>query len=200
MRDNLHALLGVEGFSDEKVSFDRLYEIDSVMTIIGQFERLLNRNPSEEVLFDFIKDNPLFLHIFSPKRVFYKAPILSKYKTDITILNQNGELLFIELEKADTPLLTKNGEINAKFQHAISQIHDWLYDFENHKAAVLDCLGVDMKEVSKARGVAILGRDSNHKSEHLRKLKWKTFDKVSFLTYDDLLRNLVSLRPLLRVL
>ena len=78
-------------------------------------------------------------------------------------------------------------------QHALDQVRDWLHTADEHRAAVLNCLGLQPDDVSAISGVVILGRDRDYKEDHLRKLKWTGFGRIAFFTYDDLLRSLVSL-------
>lgn len=197
IRENLHVFLGRE-HSDDQAILERYYELESVEFIMNQFESLLSKIPEEEKILDFIKANTILLHQFSPKRIFYKSPILSKYKTDITILSQKNELLLIELENAATRLMKKNGGLAAPLQHALDQVHNWLDEVDDHKVAVLDCIGLKPEEVSKISGAVILGRDMQYSQDHLRKLKRRDFNRISFHTYDDLLRSLGTLIPLMR--
>lgn len=107
IRENLHALLGKVFTNKPEVSFTKLYEIAVLEEISKKLSALLNSEPEEEVLQKFIQENPILLEQFSPKEIFYKAPILTKNKTDIVIRNQKNELLLIELEKTNTLLLKK---------------------------------------------------------------------------------------------
>lgn len=192
LRRNMHGLLG-RNYTQGDVSFTRLYEKDALEKIANDFINLLNLDPLEEVAYQFIKDNPILLHQFSPKRIFYKPSILSKYKADIVILNQKKELLLIELEKSGTRILKKDGGLTADVQRPFTQVNEWLHMIEEEKSAVLRGMDLIPSDVSKIRGIIIMGRNKGYDDEHFRKFNWTDFGKIDFYTYDDLLNSLIIL-------
>lgn len=193
LRKNMHVFLGQTPTPHGNISVTRMYEKSALEDIRGRFLNLLDTDPTEEKVQQFIEEYPILLHQFSPQRILYKPPILSRYVTDIVILNHKKELILIELEKPGKKLLKQDGGITAETQHAFNQVNDWLYEIEQHRPAVLDCLCIGTNEVSKVKGAVIIGRESGYEQKHLLKLKWKDFGKVELLTYDDLLRNLGGL-------
>jgi hypothetical protein len=200
LRANLHALLGQPVVHDEEsipsghFSFERLYEENALELVCNQFDELLSREPIEGEILRFIRENPILLHRFSPARVFYEVPILTKYRADVVILTTNRDLLLIELEKAQTRLLKKDGGMAAEMRHAFDQVRDWLHVTEDHKLAVLDCMDLEPDSVGSIRGIVILGRDADYPPEHLRRLRWEDYGRTAFYTYDDILRDLTLLR------
>lgn len=193
LRKNMHVFLGQTLTPHGNISVTRMYEKSALEDIGGRFLNLLGTDPTEEQVQQFIEEYPILLHQFSPQRILYKPPILSRYVTDIVILNHKKELILIELEKPGKKLLKQDGGITAETQHAFNQVNDWLYEIEQHRPAVLDCLDIGTNEVSKVKGAVIIGRESGYEQKHLLKLKWKDFGKVELFTYDDLLRNLGGL-------
>ena len=195
MRENLHGLLGTTKRYKGEISLTRLYEKNALEVTYNQFDSLLKEEPVEEKIQTFIKKNPIILQQFSPERVWYKAPVLTKFDTDIVILNQKKELLFIELEKPQTRILTKKGEKAAPLTHAIHQCLDWLHMTEVHRSAVFECIDDNLQsnDVTAVRGIVVAGRDGTYDSKHVRKLKWADYGKITFFTYDDLLGDLASL-------
>lgn len=171
----------------------QLYREGVLKPCQAEFETLLNSEPDEETIQDFIEENRVLLLQFAPQMIFWKSPILTKYKTDITIHNNKRELILIELEKPSTRLLTKKSGVAAPLQHAIDQVSDWLQTVDDHKAAALECIGLKLENVTSVRGVVIAGRDDPYPATHIRKLKARDFGRISFFTYDDLLRNLAAL-------
>jgi hypothetical protein len=109
-KDNMPALLDNIVLDRDRISLTKMYETEVLENICSRFSDLLNRNPPEERVQEFIEGNPILLQHLSPVRMFYKSPILSKYNTDIVILNQKKELLLIELERPGIQLLKKTGE------------------------------------------------------------------------------------------
>lgn len=195
-RENGHWLINngvVLRGEGELEDFSRLYNSQPLEAITNEFAYLLDKNPSEQVIQEFIEDNPVLLHQFAAEKLFVKSPILSKYKTDFTVLSNNGDLILIEIERANLQLLKQDGGRSADLQHAFDQVRDWLHTAEHHRAAVLECMGVKSEEVTNIRGVVLAGRDGGYDSEHLRRLKWDTPNKVTFYTYDDLIRAMIVL-------
>ncbi|MBU1206396.1 MAG: DUF4263 domain-containing protein [Proteobacteria bacterium] len=186
IRSNLHGLLGQKRGSED-VTLIPSYERDALDTIRTNFCALLDQKESEEILQKFLEENPVLLHEFSPSLIFFKAPLLSFYKTDFTILSHAKELILIELEKPHTQILKKDGGVHSDLQHAFDQARNWLHTSDEHRLAVLECIRLDQKQVGSVRAVVIAGRDVENDPEHLRKLKGIDFGRIKFLTYDDLL-------------
>ncbi|MBI4748950.1 MAG: hypothetical protein HY774_10710 [Acidobacteria bacterium] len=62
-----------------------------------------------------------------------------------------------------------------------------------HRPAVLNCIGLDLKEVGAIQGIVIAGRNSGYNAEHLRRLKANDRGPIKVMTYDDLLIGLGNL-------
>jgi hypothetical protein len=125
-RTNLHAVLGTKTPWSDEVSFLPMYERGFLESVAAGLRHVLDGNPPEEALQVYFEQNPIVLHEFSSERTFAKAPVLTKYKTDFAILNSRHELVLVELEKADTRLMTVTGGVASPLQHAFDQVHDWL--------------------------------------------------------------------------
>jgi hypothetical protein len=121
-----------------------------------------------------------------------KKPVLSKYVADFMILNDRKELLLIEIEKPDTPLIRKNGAIRAELQQPITQVRDWISVFNDYRAAALSCVHLEMNDVAKIRGVVIAGKTPEDEAQE-RKLRSGFPGDLELYTYNDLLRNTVEL-------
>ena len=195
IRSNMHALLkhAVKPDGDKSLIEQYHNNVIDVKRIEFQFLLDLLDDTSEERVQQFLKDNPVFLSIFSPIKILFKAPILSKYKTDIVILNHKKELLLIELEKPGKSLLKRDGGISSELQHPFDQVRSWLDEVDEHRAAVLSGFDLSPSDVGLIRGVVIMGRDKGYNPEHLRKLKKRNFGDITFYTYDDLIMGLSSL-------
>ncbi|MBT5550388.1 MAG: DUF4263 domain-containing protein [Nitrospina sp.] len=190
LRRNFHALLGRKASEVNNKNIFLNYELSSLKTISINFLELLESNPREELLQQFINENPVLLHQFPSNKTFVKPPILTKYFADFGIVTPQKELVLIELEKTSTRLLKKNGDTAADLNHAFDQIRDWLHEADEHRLAFLDSLNIEKSEVSAIRGVVIAGRDKGNDAEDLRKLKGMDRGKITMLTYDDLLISL----------
>ncbi len=170
-----------------------MYEKSNLDTIALEFSELLERDPEEEEVQKYIEEHPVLLAQFSPLRIRYKSPILSRFKTDITVLSETGGLVLIELEKPSKRLLTKGGDETQHLQHALRQVRDWLHEVQEHRLATLDCLEMKSPEVRSVSALVIVGRDKDHDPERLRRLKSVDHGRyVQVLTYDDLLSGFVA--------
>ena len=193
IRRNLHGLLGQKNNDSHQAAFTPLYEASSLEDIRSNFLELLKANPKEELLQQFIQENPVLLHQFPAEEIFFKPPILTFFKADIGIVTHQKELILIELEKTSTKLIKRDGGLHSELNHAFDQVRDWLPIVDEHRLAVLDSLNIDRSMVSTIRGVVIAGRDIGYDAKHLRRHKGTDWGRITFLTYDDLLFSLDSL-------
>jgi hypothetical protein len=193
IRENMHALLGNVKRSSSNVSFTSLYDEDALQDICHRFKQLIDSNPLEERVQKFIEKNQVILQTFSPERLFFKKPILTFFETDFCIVNSKKELIFIEIEKPETPIMKQDGGMRSEMQHAINQVRDWLFTSKEERTSVLKCIGLKSEDINKIRGVVILGRDQGYDLEKLRKLKGHHLGEVEFYTYDDIISTLTNL-------
>lgn len=186
LRRQMHLLLDprLPSFSD--MSSSRLYEEQSVRRVLDAYNDVLISAKREEDVQVFLANNPLMLAVFAAVRIFPKARILSRYTTDFVILDHKRDLILIEIERPDTPLLTSKGNTAAPLQRAFDQVTDWLHVFREHRIATLECLGLNPKDVASIRGVVIAGRNLKDRHDDLRKLRGVDRGPVSFMTFDDL--------------
>jgi len=193
LRSNMHALLGQIDLNIKNLSFSTLYQRDAIDRISDDFLQLIKRNPKEEEIQQFLAGNPIVFHFLSPVRLFEKPPIHSKHQADFAILDSRGTLFFVEIERPDVLLLRKDGAASAEVEHAISQVRDWLFLYEKHRSAVLECLDLRDREVTRVRGLLIAGRNESCDAENLRKFKWQDRGAIDCMTYDDLLSIFAAL-------
>jgi hypothetical protein len=193
LRTGMHGLLsrsltpGNEGPCD----YVRLYEVTKLENDCRLLKTLLDQNAREEELQNFLEEHPMFFARFSASRLLPKPKILTKYVADFAILNQRKELLLIEIEKPNIRLLTKGGQITSDLQHAVTQVTDWIQEVNDFRTAVLNSLGMDLREVAVVRGVVIAGRSPTD-DEEARALRRAFSGNVDFYMYDDLLRDITG--------
>ena len=194
IRRNLHVALGhridVDG---EPARFSPLYERSTLESLRNAFSNLLSGNTPEEVVHQFIRENPVLLHRFSATQLYSKPSILTDYKADFVALGPNGELTLIELERPSLRLGLKGGGRSAPLQHAHDQVISWLAVCDNHRQAFLSSLSIPSESVTSIRGVVIAGREESCPPAILRHVKFGFQGRVSLLTYDDLLVGLDTL-------
>lgn len=191
LRRNLHLLLEHRNRQNELTS-TRMYEKRTLDVILRGYEELIYSDCVEEEIQKYIESNTIILQQFSPVKIFFKRPILSKHKTDFVILTSKKELLFIEIERPNIKLVVKSGAPSGHVNHAFDQVTDWLHTYEDHKIAVLDDLGIGRSEVTKTRGIVIAGNEKAYDPKDVDKLKWRS-KEIEFYTYNDIFRSLVNL-------
>jgi hypothetical protein len=189
----LYGLLGRRWLTSDQIDFVPLYQATALRSTRNNFINLISKNHPEEILQQFIAENPILLHQFPSSRIITKPKILTSYASDFGIVTPKKELLLIELEKTSTRLLKKSGGIAAPLSHAFDQVRDWLHEIDEHRLAVLDSLTINRDEVSVVRGVVIAGREAGYDAKALRKLQGADWGRITFMTYDDLLFALDAL-------
>ena len=148
IRSGLHVALGVTVGSVGSTNLIPLYNRDALLDICRKFSTVLDKNPKEEVIQDFIKENPLLLHQFPSTRILIKPKILTFFSADFAILTTQKELVLIEIEKANTRLLKKDGDEAADLTHAFDQVRNWLHVVAEHRLAVLAALEIQSGDVT----------------------------------------------------
>jgi hypothetical protein len=201
LRKGLHGLLGhlrVNAAELEEFSFQLLYDNVALRAIYNAARSLIYGDPTEQAVQSFLEQNPVLLGTFAPWRIVPKAPVLSLFRTDFLVISSSGHLRLVEIEKPSKALMRKNGVPSAEFTQALHQVQQWLAAVREHKAAVLDPLGIDSKRVTRVTGVLVMGRDDSCPPNQLAILKSSNRDEIEFYTYDDLLgafANLISTLP-----
>lgn len=194
VKRNLHGQLGhVLEPRGEQIDYGRLYEKVTISRVRDEFLRLINASPTEEQIQKFIEHNPILLHQFPAEKLFFKPPILTKFRADFGIVTPQKELVLVEIEPANLRLLKKDGDQTAGLQHAFHQVHSWLRVADDHRLAMLDSLNVGRDMVSRVRGVVIAGRNRGNDAADLHRLKGIDHGSVSLLTYDDLADSMATL-------
>jgi hypothetical protein len=192
-KDGLLTVGGTIPIAGQLLSMVPLYEQSAFRHIHERFGGLLDSDPEEEVIQQFIQETPAILHQFPALLMSFKTPILTRYRPDFAIVTAQKELILIEIENTRTRLLKKDGGIAAPLSHAFDRVESWLHVVNDHKLAILDALNVDRDMVSTVRGVVIAGRDKGQDAAHLKRLKGTDRGRVSFLTFDDLLFSVGAL-------
>jgi hypothetical protein len=77
IRRNLFGLLGRPILPINTVDFVPMYHAASLRSIFNGFAKLISNNPAEEILQQFINENPVLLHQFPSNRILVKPKILT---------------------------------------------------------------------------------------------------------------------------
>lgn len=154
-----------------------------------EFRRLLDSGQESDIQ-RYIETHHAFLSpISAANTILTQSPILTNYRADFVLINSaRKEVVLVEIERPDLPLVLKDGGINAKLQHAFDQVKRWLQVFRADRATALKCIGLRPDEVVKIRGAVVAGRtDQTVRFDLLRSSTW---EDVVFFSYDDILHSL----------
>lgn len=175
------------------ISYVQRYAHSQLLEIAAQFLSLLQKEKKEEVVQKFLEHNKVLLARFHAQRLFIKPRILGKFNADFAVLDSQGVLTLIEIERPTLRLFKKNGHLRSEFNHAYEQVQDWLDEVLRHRAAVIEGLGLNADQVLSIRGCVVAGRAKSEKREHLRRHLSQPRQGIDFLTLDALADSLVSM-------
>jgi hypothetical protein len=85
-----YGFLGQRRKDKEELQFVPLYERGSLEHIRTDYLQLINSAPREELLQQFLAENPVLLHQFPAERLFPKPPILTFFVADFAVVTQSG--------------------------------------------------------------------------------------------------------------
>jgi len=193
IRTGLHGLLArrLSPPTSSSVSGVRLYEKSALEEKCRELLALLHAATKEEELQIFLSNNQIFFHIFLPVKLMSKKPVLTMYEADYAVLNQRNELVLVEIERPDLPLIKKDGGIRAELEHAFEQVRQWIRVFNEQRSAALLCVGLKNEEVAKVRGAVIAGRTPGD-PDLARSLRAHSWVDIELFTYDDILNSITD--------
>jgi len=161
-------------------------EVNQVLTT---FAGVLDSAPLEEDVQTFIESNPMLLAPFAARNLFFKPPILTKFRADFGIVTSREELLLIEIERPSLRLFNKDGTQTAELTQALHQPECWDNAITENRAAVLSCIKNCPAEIATISYLVIAGRSEPCEPEVLRKFLRSRSARFQFMTYDHLMQN-----------
>ena len=156
--------------------------------LLDEYEKLLNSDPQEEVLQEFLVKNPTLL---SPTYVrFWSKVSFGNRVSDFVFREAAGDYLLVEIERPSKKLFIKTGDTSSALNHAQNQIADWKRYIEDNLNTVQTELGLD-KMSPNPKSLIVIGRSNTVSEEGRRKLGTMRSDnpRQTIMTYDDLLDN-----------
>lgn len=162
--------------------------IERLMRLTNTFEELLEHMRVEEDIQKFIDDNPFVLNPLYVE-MFPKVKV-GKYVTDFVFLDANNVYHFVELERSDLNLFTKNQDLRYKVNHGWQQMEDWDRIIEEKKNEIESKLGI--KNLENRIFSLVIGRSTKLTEEEVQKIRTRSRQsgKFELITYDDLLDRL----------
>ncbi len=156
--------------------------------LLAEYGRLLDANPPEETLQQFLKDNPTLL-CPAQRRSWPKIPLGSRV-TDFVFRQADGDYLLVELERPSKKLFTKIGDTSSQLTHACGQVADWKRYLEDNLATAQRELGL-VGISANPNALVVIGR-SKDLTEDLRRRLTTLHNQtptLKVMTYDDVLEN-----------
>ena len=90
VKRNFFAVLGHSIGMSGQVDYKPFYERDAIENLRVEFTNLLDTDPPEESLQQFIEQNPILLHQFPAEKLFFKPPILTRFKADFAVVTSKA--------------------------------------------------------------------------------------------------------------
>ena len=169
------------------LEYKPLYQRGALGAIVQEYQRVIREHAdSEETIQKFLEEKQVLWNFLAPERIWKKPLILSKYKTDFTILNRNRILYFIELEKPATRLIKKGGGLHSELQAGLDQIRDWKKEVEDRREAVLNGLELKQEDVHAIKFILVAGMAAKTPLKGLEKLRGMKSDADSIFCFDEL--------------
>lgn len=161
----------------------------SLKSRLEELKRLLLGEVREEALQQFLLENPFIL---KPSSVIIpKQKLGEDFVTDFILVNtldQGSKYTMVEIEKSCHNILTKDGQLTAEVQHAISQTRDWEIWLESNKAY----LQSKLPNFETPEYLIIIGRSNKMNPEHKAKFRSynRMYEKTVIISYDDLVSQI----------
>lgn len=150
------------------------------------FEELLDDETREEDLQRFLKDHSFVLH--PSAETIPKQKLGEDFVTDFVLVattTQGPAYIFVEIERATHPVLTKGLTLASPVNHAIKQTRDWDVWLEKNKAYIKNKL----PDFETPNYIVVIGRSKDFNEE--QKAYMRSYNRewcnLELLTYDDLI-------------
>jgi hypothetical protein len=155
-------------------------------SLLRQFEELMSSGGREEEYQIFLSEHPILLDPLAAE-VIPKQRLGVEHATDYAVRRHDLRYLLVEIERPDTPIFTRAGDLSAGFTHAFGQVLDFLRWVERHAEYARHL----MPEISSPRGLLVIGRRSSLDEDRKGKLaRFVTNSaQIDVRTFDDLLHD-----------
>jgi len=194
LREGMHGFLSRDAsISIGNISYVQRYAHSQLLEIASKFLSLIQREKNEEPIQQFLAQNKVLFARFHAKQLFVKPRILGKFNADFAMLDSEGVLTLIEIERPSMRLFKKNGHLRNDLNHAYEQVQDWLNEVMKHRSAVIEGLGLKPDDVLSIRGCVIAGRAKLEDREHLRRHMSQPRQGIEFFTFDMLGQSLAGI-------
>jgi hypothetical protein len=163
---------------------------ESIKSKIDAFKDLLEIATTEEEIQKYLKENPILIQTYS--ELIPKQKLGEDFITDfvlVNIIDQGSKYTFVEIEKANMPIFTKQGEFTYQFKHAEKQIlfewDTWLQDNQDYIKRKLTGFEYPPKYLI----IAGRSEEMNETEKKYIRSYNRNQENLEFLTYDDIIKK-----------
>jgi Domain of unknown function (DUF4263) len=150
--------------------------------LLDEFQALLEG--PEEPCHQFLKAHP---DLLCPTRDAYWSKLqFGAHVSDFVFRESHNDYLLVEIEAPHRELFRRNGHPRHQLTHAIGQIDDWLGYIQDNKAKIERELGL-VGISATPRTLVVIGRSASLTEENRRTLTVMQSQRLSIMTYDDLI-------------
>ena len=203
-----------ELFPNNYLNITTLKDKEYWETMKCEFQTLLNKNPNEREILNYIKDKEYYflvasILIYYPfghhmAFLFREFEMPPNYIADFLLVGKNSDgyhFVFVEFEKPFGAICTEDGDLGVTIRKGIKQLNDWDYWLEKNFSNLIpvfekylgfheNVLPKEFYQLDKTRinYAVVAGRRSNF-SEKTYRLKRKLWRENNFLLlhYDNLI-------------
>ena len=164
--------------------------------LVERFTEVVDTAKREEDLQKFLAENPYILAEQLPHchHVIPKFSFGGKYVSDFLLpemASSGTTWILVELEPADTQLVTKSGHLAERVRQGLQQVkdwRDWLMDNRDEATRSRNHNGLGLEEIDDIWGWVVVGRrrQVNDRFNQLRNQIWKD-SRIQIMTYDRLI-------------
>lgn len=174
------------GLQDDFLTLISRATIKVSQSLLDEFEQMLDAGLPEETYQRFLAGNPVLLDPLA-SAVVPKQRLGTDHATDFVVRRFDDRFVMVEIERPDTPIMTRAGDLSAAFTHAFGQVLDFQRWVEDN-AAYADR---QMPGIASPRGLLVIGMRSRLPLDHQRKLRRFVANSatIDVLGFDDVLQR-----------
>lgn len=170
-------------FNAHVLEVTREASIVLTMSLIEEWEALVDRDGPESDYQDFLEKHPVFLDPLAAA-VLNRKKLGLELVTDFVVRRHDLRHVVVEIEKPQDRLFTQNSDFTAPFTHAYGQV----LDFQGWVAENTAYAQKHLPGIESPHGLLIMGRRRDMMTGQEAKLRhWLVNSKnIEVLTFDDL--------------
>ncbi|WP_432862277.1 Shedu anti-phage system protein SduA domain-containing protein [Microbispora rosea] len=163
--------------------------------LLQSFKSLIDAEEDESAYQRFLQENPVILEPLAAE-IIPQARLGLEYITDFVLRLHDNRYIVVEIERPQDRIFTSQGDLTARFNHAVGQV----LDFQHWVAENSAYAQKNMPGIVSPHGLLVMGLRKNLTEREASKLRrWQQNSRdIEHLTYDDLLVRSSTLLKSLR--